>query len=161
MMYQNFFILDGNFDSPRICDNEKIYYSEYGLSRQKESGETLEIRLFGRKVNELTINEALYILNIKNYEQDSKNFLINFKNCNSLKRIDLIDNSLKQILKGLSININSIMNKNNFSFPIPNTIIENSSFTFNEGNLHHPIQFYYQDKKKVAIKKLIKNINDI
>ena len=159
MKYQNFFSLDENFN--RICDSERDYYSVYGLSRKKESGENFETRLFGRKVNTLTINEALYILNIKNYEQDSRNFLINFKNCNSLKRTDLIDNSLKQFLIGLSININSIMNKNNFAFPMPNTIIENSSFTFKEGNLHHPIQFYYQDKKKVAIKKLIKNINDI
>lgn len=161
MMYQNFFILDGNFDSPRICDNEKIYYSEYGLSRQKESGETLEIRLFGRKVNELTINEALYILNIKNYKQNLKSFLYNFKKCNLMKRSDLIDNSLEQILIGLSIDIKSIMNEKNIAFPMMHSLKENRSFMFNGRSLHHPIQFYFQDKKNFTIKKLIDNIKEL
>ena len=161
MMYQNFFILDGNFDSPRICDNEKIYYLEYGLSRQKESGETLEIRLFGRKVNELTINEALYILNIKNYKQNLKSFLYNFKKCNLMKRSELIDNSLEQILFGLSIDIKSIMNEKNIAFPMMHSLKENRSFMFNGRSLHHPIQFYFQDKKNFTIKKLIDNIKEL
>lgn len=159
MRYQYFFSLDENYDSPRIQNSEKQYYTEYGLSREKESGETLEIRLFGKKINTITINEALYILNLKNYEQDAKNFQINFKNCNDIKRIDLIDESLKKILIGLDIKINDIINEKNISLPIPNSIKENKIFMLDGENVHHPLQFYYQGR--ADINKLINNIKEL
>ena len=159
MKFQYFFSLDENYVSPRMQDSEKYYYTEYGLSREKESGETLEIRLFGKKINTITINEALYILNLKNYEQGAKNFQINFKKCNYMKSVDLIDESLKNILIGLGIKINDIIYEKNISPPIPNSIKEKKSFILTEENIPHPLQFYYQGKPN--IKKLINNMKNI
>ena len=47
---QNFNSLNNSFDSPTIEDNSNLY-SDYAKLRKKESGETLEIKLFGRKTN--------------------------------------------------------------------------------------------------------------
>ena len=159
MKYHYFFSLDENYINPKIKDSEKHNFTEYGLSREKESGENLEIRLFGKKMSTITINEALYILNVKNYEQNIQNFQINFKKCNFMKRVDLIDESLKNILIGLDIKINGIIYEKNISFNLPNSIEEDKSFMLTGENRPHPLQFYYHGK--LDIKKLINNINGL
>ena len=161
MKYQNFFSTDENFDSPRINEAEKNYYTDYAISKKSESGETLEIRLFGRKVSSLTINEALYIINIKNYEQDYKSFRYNFNNCNYNKTSDLIDESLKQTLIGLNISINDIINGKNILYSLPNSIKENKAFMFAGKSFYHPPQFYYQDNDLNSIKKISEIIKQL
>ena len=107
----------------------------------------------------ITINEALYILNVKNYEQNIQNFQINFKKCNFMKRVDLIDESLKNILIGLDIKINGIIYEKNISFNLPNSIEEDKSFMLTGENRPHPLKFYYHGK--IDIKKLVNNINGL
>ena len=47
--------------------------------RGKESGESIEIILFGKKLNNLTVKESLYVLNIDNYSLNLENFRNNFQ----------------------------------------------------------------------------------
>ena len=159
MKYHYFFSLDENYINPRIQDSERHNFTEYGLSREKESRENLEIRLFGKKMSTITIDEALYILNVKNYEQNIQNFQINFKKCNFIKRVDLIDKSLKIILIGLNIKINGIIYEKDISFQLPNSIEEDKSFMLTGENRPHPLQFYYHGK--LDIKKLINKIKEL
>ena len=72
--FQYFYSLKKGFEFPDIEESEKFKFSLFGNLRGKESGEKLEIKLFGRIINKLAINEALYILNIKNYDQNIKEF---------------------------------------------------------------------------------------
>ena len=59
-------------------------YSKTARSRGKESGEYLHVKLFGKLLKKLTINELCFIFNIKNYsEENYKNFTINFSNYNN------------------------------------------------------------------------------
>ena len=51
-----------SFESPKIQKYNSQLFSSYAKSRGKESGETIEIILFGRKIDELTIKEALFSL---------------------------------------------------------------------------------------------------
>ena len=110
--FQYFYSLNEGFESPNINESEKPSYSVFGNLRGKESGERLEIKLFGRVINKLTINEALYILNINNYNQNIKEFQKNFYACNSKSIGELIDNSLEMFLTSLSIKKDDLLNRN-------------------------------------------------
>ena len=57
----------GILDSPTIEDKNKDLYSEYAKERKAESGKFIEILLFERKIRELTIKEALFIIDPYNY----------------------------------------------------------------------------------------------
>ena len=72
----------------------------------------MEIKLFGRVINKLTINEALYILNINNYSQNIEEFQNNFVACNNKSIGELIDNSLEMFLTSLSIKKDDLLNGN-------------------------------------------------
>ena len=112
LRFQYFYSLNEGFESPDIEENEKEQYSFFGKLRGKESGERLEIKLFGRVINKLTINEALYIMNINNYSKNIEEFKNNFANCNQKKIVELIDDSLDQFLTSLDINKEDLENNN-------------------------------------------------
>ena len=78
--------------------------SKTAKSRGKESGEFLHVKLFGKLLKKLTINELCFIFNIKNYsEENYENFTINFSNCNNEKEYEIPDN-LSEIFKNIKIN---------------------------------------------------------
>lgn len=141
---QNFYNWNKKFkDSPIIDHDEKDKYSNYGKARGKESGEYIEIGLFGKVVKNLTLKEALYILNINNYKNSASVFKEKFSNCNEKELIDLLnDKCLENLLLNLDVDMSEILNLNkkllNQSFSIKE--IESTSFPLKE--LRHPKTFY-------------------
>ena len=92
------------FNSPHI-DNYNLY-SSYAKERGKESGESIEILLFGRKVEELTLKEALFVLKQNKYIHGKNYFLKKFNICNNMKIEDIISKQTIQaflILLGIEL----------------------------------------------------------
>ena len=74
------------YNSPKV---NKDLSSDYAKGRgDKESGEDIEIKLFGRVISDLTLKEALFILNPSNYIQnDCNSFRQKFMKCNDEKLV--------------------------------------------------------------------------
>ena len=141
---QNFYNRNKEFNIRPIVDpNEKNKNSNFYKKKEKDSGESIEIGLFGEVVKNLTIKQALFILNINNYKNSSAAFKENFSNSNKKELKSLLsDNCLTKLLLDLDINISEILNLNkeqlNQSFSIKE--IESNSFPLKE--LRHPEIFY-------------------
>lgn len=122
---QHFFNENTGFEeSPELLEDEKDKYSQNSINRKGESGETMEILLFGRVLFSLTIKEALYILNVDNYIKDLKTFKADFGKCNNKDIKEILSNeNLHLVLKNLDINKEEIM-KN----------MTNENYPFTEGN---------------------------
>ena len=81
----------------------------YDENEEPEIGRFIELKLFGRVIDRLTIIEALYILNIKNYfKESSQDFLLEFENLKYIKKIDKIENDVINFLKQVDINKENI-----------------------------------------------------
>ena len=96
------------YDSPKVSNE---FLSDYQKNRDdKELGEEIdiEIKLYDREIDSLTLREALFILNPKNYQVDYEKFNENFKKCNKGK-IN-IDQEFSDILKKFNINAKEIPN---------------------------------------------------
>jgi hypothetical protein len=103
-----------DYDSPKV-DNELS--SDYSKARDdRESGEDIELKLYGRVIDYLTLNEALFILNPKNYEVDYKQFNQNFKECNNAKEKININQEFSNILQKFNINVKEIPKDKNNKF---------------------------------------------
>ena len=155
--FQYFYSLNDGFVSPKIENNEASYYTSYGNERDQESGEKIEISLFGNTIQSLSVNEALYLLNINNYNQTANKFKENFKNCNKIKIGELIDPSLAEFLLKLDINPKNL-------YDIDNIIVNKRFFRQDNGrNIHlfesprHPIDFYYKKEQTQKVLELIAN----
>ena len=143
-------LLNNNLDSPRIDEKNSNLYSDYAKIRQKESGEAIEIALFGRNIKEITIKEALFILNPTNYASGLKYFNENFKKCNSKDFKDIVNNeTIETYLKPLGIKYDELPKNINKTYK--NNI---NIFRANEKNVYsrelgnHPPQFYYEIDKE-------------
>jgi len=96
------------YESPKISNE---FSSDYSKNRDdKELGEDIdiEIKLYDREIDSLTLREALFILNPKNYQVDYEKFNENFKKCNK-EKIN-IDQEFSDILKKFNINSKEIPN---------------------------------------------------
>ena len=90
-----------------IKDYEKSFC--YDENEEPEIGRFVETQLFGRVIEKLTIIEALYILNIKNYlKESSQDFLLEFKKLKYVKKIDKIEDNVINFLKKVEINPENI-----------------------------------------------------
>ena len=108
---QHFYNDNSSFaESPELLKKEKDKYSQNAKARKAETGETMEILLFGRVICSLTIKEALYILNIDYYKKNVFKFREDFCNCNNqdIKEI-LSDKNLQLVLENLDINKNELL----------------------------------------------------
>ena len=144
---QNFNSLNNSFDSPTIEDNSNLY-SDYAKLRKKESGETLEIKLFGRKIDSLTIKEALFILEPINYLNSLEDFTEKFKKCNYFKFEDIITKgTINSYLLYLGINYNELPKEFNkvYNGMVPRTN-EITSYEYIRGN--HAPEFYIEIDRK-------------
>ena len=158
---QNFNSLDKRVESPKIVENEKLY-TEYARERKKESGETIEISLFGKWIGEITLKEALYILEPNNYNslQEFKN---NFKKCNTKKIKEIISEETNELyLKPLGINIEELEDDSNKMYKNNSTNISRTEqkITYSRGvSSSHPPEFYYEIDKKF-VKYVLENYKD-
>ena len=133
-----------SFESPNIDKFNSRLYSEYAQYRKKESGETIEIELFGRKIVSLTIREALFSLDPLNYTKGKKYFKENFKKCNELNFSDIINESSKEkYFKKLGIDIDKLPENIYTFFPPGNKSKINEETEFKRESPDHPIEFYY------------------
>ena len=144
--YQYYFSLDETFHSPEITSNEKDFYSKYAQGKGGESGETIEIRLFGEVKYSLTIKEALFVLNKNNYELSSKDFKNNFQKCNEKSIDELLNNSsLIELLLNLGINVNDLNDNDKFRYNYPLNRKTNENNAYFEYKSRHPISYYYTE----------------
>ena len=148
-------------ESLKIVENEKLY-TEYARERKKESGETIEISLFGKWIGEITLKEALYILEPNNYNslQEFKN---NFKKCNTKKIKEIISEETNELyLKPLGINIEELEDDSNKMYKNNSTNISRTEqkITYSRGvSSSHPPEFYYEIDKKF-VKYVLENYKD-
>jgi hypothetical protein len=128
-----------------------------------ESGENLEIKLYGRVITSITIKEAFFILNHKNYSMDYSQFKEKFMEVNNKELI--IDESLKKyLLDNFGINVENIPINNDEVFQIDKFVKKYYGNTYSIGR-RHPINFdidgnysiKYQDINKIL--EIIKNLD--
>lgn len=113
--------------------------SSQAKSREgKEAGEFIEELIFGTSENKLTIEQMLYILDIKNYEKDYINFRKGFIKCGEMKGYE-ISAELKTFLNQLGIDSKNISFKSNSSFCIIE-MHKNESGFYRSGE--HPMEGY-------------------
>lgn len=160
--YQYFIFLKDEFCSPKIDrDSKENYYTKFANERGKESGETIEIELFGKVKSGLTIKEALFILNKDNYELSAKEFKEKFLECNSKSFDSLINENLRTFLLKLEINPDDLDEDDKYMYNYPINRKTNETVVYTENKSRHPISFYYDNPE--FIKDFIKNycnIND-
>ena len=141
--------------SPNIDLKDKDLYSKYALERNKESGESVEIALFGRRIRELTIKEALFIIEPSNYIHGVNYFAENFKLCNSKDNIDIISPKTISILKELEIEFDKLPNNSPKKFKTSHyTNLNDSDSTF-EQEVIHPLGFYFGKLSKEGFDKML------
>ena len=146
--YQFFYTLNKVFSSPKIEKNSEQYYSNYAKGKEKESGETMEIKLFGRVLAGLTIKEALFILNEDNYSLDLNEFKEAFLNCNKKDFESLLSDNLKSLLEKLEINLNELIDNGEiYYYPLDRKT--NETKVYSGPKSRHPYCFYYDSKKIV------------
>ena len=152
-----------NYESPIV---DKSFGSFYAKSRNWfESGENIEIKLYGRVLFDLTLKEALFILNYNNYMTDYQSFQKNFKECNKEKL--RINNSLKQILKSFNIESDKLPYDDENYYSIDKNVKKystNNIHNWNKGK--HPFDLKIdpkidEDNGKIDhIINLLNNMND-
>ena len=129
--------------------------------KKKEFDETIEIALFGNRITNLTINEALFIIDPSNYIKDLKTFRENFKECKNKNINDIITPSSKVILTLLKINIDDLSDSNNKNY-IMNPYINKSSQDNNiilHKEVLHPTEFYYKKSDKEPLDQILNYID--
>ena len=144
--YQYYISLNEKSGSPKLKSENQNLYSSSAIKRGKEAGEELEIELFGNVKNELTINEALFLLNKDNYNLSLYEFKNKFLNCNKNSLKDLLDENLKKFLSNLGIN--SLELKENdttvYNYPLDRRVKFPKYSNINNKS-RHPLCFYYDD----------------
>lgn len=164
LRYQTFNSLDSSYESPKINDNEKYLYSSYAIERKKESGESIEIALFGKRIRQLNIKEALFLLEPINYKNGKDEFIYNFNNCNIKEIKDIISQETNQsYLIPLGINIEKIPKNYADIHSIKSNITksDNENEIIQESLPRHPPEFYVEVKDLQFMRDIILTANKI
>jgi len=140
--YQYFFSLNDNF-------------TKFAKEKDIESGEAIEIELFGKVKSGLTIKEALFILNKDNYELNAKEFKEKFISCNNESLDSLINENLRTFLLNLEINIKDLYEDDETIYIYPIKRKTNEAAVYYENKSRHPMSFYYNEPE--FIKDFIQN----
>ena len=136
-----------------IKDIEDIF-TKVGKLRENESGETIEILLFGKVLNLLTVKESLYVLNLDNYSQSLENFKNNFQQCEKKSIKNLLSNdSLKSLLKNLDIIPEEITELDNIKYGNIKSIKKDDSEDSLEPEAKHPLSFYLKNSVGIELLK--------
>ena len=142
---QKFISDDKRVESPKIIENEKLY-----------------IALFGKWIGEISIKEALFILEPNNYNS-LQEFNNNFKKCNTKKIKEIISKETNELyLKPLGINIEELDDSSNKIYKNYASNIKRieEKKTYSRGvSSSHPPEFYYEIDKKF-IHYVLENYKD-
>ena len=148
-----------NFESPEV---NKELSSEYAKKRgNKESGEDIEIKLFGRVITYLTLKEALFLLNPKNYiEKDYNIFREKFKKCNDS---DLyIDETFRNLLISFfGINPDNIRKCKNIKFKLEDSTKKSNDISIFSIKAKHPTDYNIDGCKKEDFSDILKFLKKI
>ena len=149
---QNYFA-NKEISSPIVSFKDKTGDTKFF----KESGEFIEKLLYGRVLSELTYNESLFILDIKNYDVDCQTFRNNFLNCN--KTTYKISDSLSNLLKSLDISVSNAFKQ--YEPFIINKDLAKKIPTNNDLHYYHQ-RHYNIDLRKEAefVQKLINDLKN-
>lgn len=145
-------------DSPNIEEKDYNLYSNYGKRRKKESGEAIEIALFGKRIRELTIKEALFILDASNYIQGINHFKENFRKCNGMKIKEIISPLSKTTLTLLGIDVNDLFESNDKKYNMDIFVNLQSYQDKNivlQKEVLHPPEFYYGKLDSKALDEIL------
>ena len=147
------------YNSPKV---KPELSSDYAKKRgDKESGEDIEIKIFGRVISDLTLKEALFILNYHNYViYDYDSFRIKIMKCNEQK-ISL-DDTFLEYLKMFKINPENILHAENKRYYLNNlnkkSIINTEKFIMKR---KRPINYNIDGVKKEDFEYLLNLLEDI
>lgn len=141
--YQYYISLNDAFHLPDIKEDLRELYTNSAKARNKESGETIEIELFGEVKQSLKIKEALFVLNKDNYSLPSNEFKKKFLNCQNQKLNELINENLKEFLKNLGIDSSNLDENDNNIYKYPLKRKSNETNVYYENKTRHPMSFYY------------------
>ena len=151
------------YNSPKV---DKNLSSDYAKSRNNvESGEDIEIKLFGRVISDLTLKEALFILNPSNYIQnDYDSFRQKFMKCNTEKII--IDEVFYVYLKKtFDINPENIIKAENKKYSFDDLIKKSTGIRERYAmKRKHPIGYRMDGLQKEDydyVDKLLKTIENL
>ena len=159
--FQSFNSLENSFDSPEINYDQHLY-SSYALEKKKESGESIEIALFGRRLRKLKIKEALFILDPLNYNIGIDDFKTNFNNCLNKEYKEIVNKTSNEIyLKRLDINIDDIPKDYNEYQAISNCVnlVNIDEFSI-EALPNHFQEFYIDSSDLKFLRDTIEIINN-
>ena len=147
--YQFFISNNKTFDSPEIKVDTPNYdkYSDHAKEKKKESGERIEIELFGEVKDKLTIKEVLFILNKDNYSLSLTKFKENYQKCKDKSIEALLNDSLKKLLCELGINYKMLDDKDSASYPYALKRKSGQTGQYQDSKSRHSPIFYYDMKK--------------
>ena len=146
---QYFISLNDVFHSPDIKEDLRDLYTNNGKEKNKESGETMEIEIFGEVKNTLTIQEALFILNKDNYSLPLYEFKTKFQNCKKQKLEELLNEPLKAFLSNLGIDSKKLKDNDTTAYKYPINRKTNKSDIYYNNKSRHPPIFYFDMQKGI------------
>ena len=144
-------------NSPNIEGNEDYYlYSDTAKQRKCELGESIEIAIFGRRIRELTIKEALFILEPQNYINGRKKLIEKFNTCNFKNVNDIISPMTINLLSFLEIVFDDLPLDTNEVFKYDQYLnnIDDLNNSVNYDVLHPP-EFYCENLTDDELKEII------
>jgi len=159
--FQSLNSLENSFDSPEINYDQHLY-SSYALEKKRESGESIEIALFGRRLRKLKIKEALFILDPYNYNTGIDDFKTNFNNCLNKDYEKIVNKISNEVyLRSLDINIDDIPKDYNEYQAISNSVnlVNIDEFSI-EALPNHFQKFYIDSSDLKFLRDTIEIIND-
>ena len=125
--------------------------------RINEAGYYIELALFGKVINVLSYEEALYILNIKNYEKSLKDFKTGFELLEEkdlyingpFKHLNIEDNNFSRKTKTVGIlakktNLENIKKNMRINVPLKNDV-KGRNFTIDDVLFYTNPDFIYQN----------------
>ena len=139
-----------------------IYIHLMLQKKKKESGESIEIALFGRRLRKLKIKEALFILDPLNYNIGIDDFKTNFNNCLNKEYKEIVNKTSNEIyLKRLDINIDDIPKDYNEYQAISNCVnlVNIDEFSI-EALPNHFQEFYIDSSDLKFLRDTIEIINN-
>ena len=131
----------------------------YPNSDSREAGKCIEYLLFGKRISSFSVQELLFLLDVKNYDKKLKEFNKEFNNINS-KPLAPSD-ELKKMLKEININLDliAINNENSVaSLFNDNYILDDFENEVEVPNLINCVE-YYEFSPDENLINLIKDCN--
>ena len=152
---QYFYTQKDIFKNTPLITNNSLPFSQYDKNRKRESGEIIEVCLFGRVIEYLTEKESLYILNKNNYKKDVNSFRNGFIDVNNKNLDELLSADLVDLLKSLDIIPDKLQNDDKRQYYMTSHFKQNINRINPNNEPRHPISFYFDNLNDKIISTLL------